>query len=124
MCSLRFRSDSGLRDKGAVGPCGVFSIVLFQYLQTVSTWWWPVHPFLFFAPCLVRQRIHVQLSVYARLKCRDSFRREGGPQIPRSLLDSSEISPRHYIHVPLVSGSHSSVAVSPEEYRMSGFSER
>ena len=37
MCSLRFRSDSGLRGKGAVGHRDVFSTVQQQYLHTVST---------------------------------------------------------------------------------------
>ena len=41
-------------------------------------------------------------------------------RIQRSLLDSSETSLGHCILVPLISGSHSSVAVSPEEYRMTG----
>ena len=51
MCSLRFRSDSGLSGKGSVGPRGVFSTVLLQYLHTVFAWW-PMHPSLFFCSLL------------------------------------------------------------------------
>ena len=76
MCSLRVRSDSGLGGK--------WTSWCFQYCAiAVSS-----HSF-----CMV--------VAYAPVSVLCSLLVSTGPRIMRSLLDSSEISPGHYIHVPL-----------------------
>ena len=66
---------------------------------------------------LVRQRIHVHLSVHARLKFSRIFDVKVEPRIPRSLLDSSGFSSGHYFK-RAARMRQSLVSVTLEEHRI------